>query len=322
MINEETGYAYPIGTNTFNGGLHVLDLNDPLNPELVGAYDGAYSHDIHPIVYNGPDQDYAGKEVVVCFNGYNGISIVNAEDKSDIQLISQVSYAESGYTHQGWVGDNHRFCYFNDELDESSFGNNTRTYILDLANLDAPVIIGFFEAPVESIDHNLYTIGDKLYQSNYLSGLRVLDVSDAASANLELVGYFDTNPESNAPSFNGTWSNYPYFPSGNIGVSTFTHFFMVRPSDAISPNPLTVPSPDAPLSAAVYPNPAHSTIQLEGFTGEDHLALYSVDGQLVKAWEGLPVAAGLNLTVGDLSDGIYVLKGLKTGRSARFVVTK
>ncbi len=322
MINEETGYAYPIGTNTFNGGLHVLDLNDPLNPELVGAYDGAYSHDIHPIVYNGPDQDYAGKEVVVCFNGYNGISILNAEDKSDIQLISQVSYAESGYTHQGWVGDNHRFCYFNDELDESSFGNNTRTYILDLANLDAPVIIGFFEAPVESIDHNLYTIGDKLYQSNYLSGLRVLDVSDAASANLELVGYFDTNPESNAPSFNGTWSNYPYFPSGNIGVSTFTHFFMVRPSDAISPNPLTVPAPDAPLSAAVYPNPAHSTIQLEGFTGEDHLALYSVDGQLVKAWEGLPVAAGLNLTVGDLPDGIYVLKGLKTGRSARFVVTK
>jgi hypothetical protein len=36
----------------------------------------------------------------------------------------------------------------------------------------------------------------------------------------------------------------------------------------------------------------------------------------------LPVAAGLNLTVGDLPDGIYVLKGLKTGRSARFVVTK
>ena len=58
MINEETGYAYPIGTNTFNGGLHVLNLVDPLNPVLVGAYDGAYSHDIHPIVYNGPDQDY------------------------------------------------------------------------------------------------------------------------------------------------------------------------------------------------------------------------------------------------------------------------
>ena len=126
MINEETGYAYPIGTNTFNGGLHVLNLVDPLNPVLVGAYDGAYSHDIHPIVYNGPDQDYLGDEIVVCFNGYNGIAIVNAEDKDDIELISQLTYAQSGYTHQGWVGENQRFCYFNDELDESNFGNNTR----------------------------------------------------------------------------------------------------------------------------------------------------------------------------------------------------
>ena len=41
MINEETGYAYPIGT-TPSMKLHVLNLVDPLNPVLVGA-DGAYS---------------------------------------------------------------------------------------------------------------------------------------------------------------------------------------------------------------------------------------------------------------------------------------
>ena len=322
MINEETGYAYPIGTNTFNGGLHVLNLVDPLNPVLVGAYDGAYSHDIHPIVYNGPDQDYTGDEIVVCFNGYNGIAIVNAEDKDDIQLISQLTYAQSGYTHQGWVGENQRFCYFNDELDESNFGNNTRTYIMDIEDLDAPEIIGYFEAPVESVDHNMYIIGDKMYQSNYLSGLRVLDVSDAATGTLELVGYFDTNPESDAPSFNGTWSNYPYFPSGNIGVSTFTHFFMLRPSDAIAPNPVSIDEPAAEEKAAVYPNPAQSTIQLEGFTGEHHLALFGMDGQLIKAWEGLPGTVGLNLTVGHLPEGVYVLKGMETGQSARFVVAK
>ena len=322
MINEETGYAYPIGTNTFNGGLHVLNLVDPLNPVLVGAYDGAYSHDIHPIVYNGPDEDYTGDEIVVCFNGYNGIAIVNAEDKDDIQLISQLTYAQSGYTHQGWVGENQRFCYFNDELDESNFGNNTRTYIMDIEDLDAPEIIGYFEAPVESVDHNMYIIGDKMYQSNYLSGLRVLDVSDAANGTLELVGYFDTNPESDAPSFNGTWSNYPYFPSGNIGVSTFTHFFMLRPSDAIAPNPVSIDEPAAEEKAAVYPNPAQSTIQLEGFTGEHHLALFGMDGQLIKAWEELPGTVGLNLTVGHLPEGVYVLKGMETGRSARFVVAK
>ena len=145
---------------------------------------------------------------------------------------------------------------------------------------------------MESIDHNLYAIGDKLYQSNYLSGLRVLDVSDAANGNLELVGYFDTNPESDAPSFNGTWSNYPYFPSGNIAVSTFTHFFVVRPSDAISPNPVTVDESGNAWATAVYPNPAQSTIQLEGFDGEANLVLYGMNGQLVKTWEGLPVING------------------------------
>lgn len=322
MINEETGYAYPIGTNTFNGGLHILDLEDPLNPELVGAYDGAYSHDIHPIVYNGPDADYAGREIVVCFNGYNGISILDAEDKTDVQLISQLSYAESGYTHQGWVGENQRFCYFNDELDESNFGNNTRTYIMDIADLDAPQIIGFYEASVEAIDHNMYIIGDKMYQSNYLSGLRVLDLSDAGQGNLELVGYFDTNPESDAPSFNGTWSNFPYFPSGNIAVSTFTHFFMVRPSDAISPETVNVAEASSQPVPTVFPNPASTSIRLEGFDGEGALQLFNAKGQLIREWQGLPATSGLNLMVNDCPAGVYILKGITTGKTARFLIAR
>ena len=321
MINEETGFAYAIGTNTFNGGMHILDISDPLNPVLVGSYDGAYSHDVHPIVYHGPDPDYFGREVVVCFNGYSGISIVDVEDKTDTQLISQLSYAQSGYTHQGWVGDDHRYCFFNDELDEMNFGNNTRTYILDIQDLDAPQIIGFFEAPVEAIDHNMYAIGDKVYQSNYLSGLRILDVSDAANGNLELVGYFDTNPESNAASFSGTWSNYPFFPSGNVAVSTFSHFFMVRPADSIAPNPLSTSELTAQEQVGVYPNPASTFIRLEGFEGEHRLGLYDLNGQLVKEWNQLPGTKGLNLFIGDLPSGLFILKGQDTGRSAHFVIS-
>jgi hypothetical protein len=233
-----------------------------------------------------------------------------------------LSYAQSGYTHQGWVGEDHRFFFFNDELDESNFGNNTRTYIVDMEDLDAPEIIGFFEAPVEAIDHNMYIIGDKMYQSNYLSGLRILDVSDAATGTLELVGYFDTNPESDAPSFNGTWSNFPYFPSGNVAVSTFSHFFMVRPSDAIAPNPVNVAEVEAPVKAMVVPNPAASTIRLEGFDGERNLELYNAAGQLVKRWTEVPVASGLNLMIGAFEEGVYVLKGSDTGRTARFIIAR
>ncbi len=33
------------------------------------------------------------------------------------------------------------------------------------------------------------------------------------------VGFFDTFPANNNPSFNGAWSNYPFFPSGTVIVS-------------------------------------------------------------------------------------------------------
>ena len=159
-----------------------------------------------------------------------------------------------------------------------------------------------------------------MYQSNYLSGLRVLDVSGAPQGDLELVGYFDTNPESDAPSFNGTWSNFPYFPSGNIAVSTFTHFFMVRPSDAIAPDAVDVSEVDAQSAPSVFPNPASTSIRLDGFDGEAALQLFNTNGQLIREWPGLPAASGLNLMVNDCSEGIYVLKGTTTGKTARFLI--
>jgi choice-of-anchor B domain-containing protein len=320
MINEETGYAYAIGTSTFSGGLHILDLTNPQEPNLVGSYDGAYSHDVHPIVYQGPDEDYFGREIVICFNGYSGLAIVDAEDKSDVSLVSQLTYQQSGYTHQGYVGENHRYCYFNDELDEQNFGNNTRTYIMDMADLENPFIVGFFEADVESIDHNMYIIGDKMYQSNYLSGLRILDLNDAPTGELELVGYFDTNPSSDAPVFDGTWSNYPYFPSGNVAVSSMTHFFMVQPSNAIAPSTTTaVSDADERPAFHVFPNPASDVIRIDGWKGD--LAAYDMAGKCCKRWINLPGALGLHLNINELPSGLYVLQD-ETGASVRFAVQR
>ncbi len=45
-INEATGFAYAVGTNTFAGGLHMININTPSNPVLAGGYgtDG-YTHE-------------------------------------------------------------------------------------------------------------------------------------------------------------------------------------------------------------------------------------------------------------------------------------
>ena len=67
-----------------------------------------------------------------------------------------------------------------------------------------------------------------MYQSNYVAGLRVVDVKDPAKP-VE-VGYFDTVPfGENLPGFSGSWSNYPYFKNGIVAVSSMREgLFLVR----------------------------------------------------------------------------------------------
>jgi choice-of-anchor B domain-containing protein len=307
-INEETGFAYPIGSNTFGGSLHIVDISTPSAPTLAGSFEGDYSHDVQSVVYQGPDAAYAGREIVFCFNGYSGFAIVDAEDKQDVQLLSSLTYAELGYTHQGWVSEDHRYCYLDDELDEMNFGNGTRTYIVDIQDLDNPVIVGFYESESPAIDHNLYVIGDKIYQANYLSGLRILDASNAASGSMELVGFFDTNPESDVAEFDGAWSCYPYFPSGNVGISTFSHFFMVRPSDAIAPEGGTSAVHEASQGETftASPNPARETVQLAGVAGRGDLRVFDAGGRVVTQLNNVLVQGALNLPLHGFTAGLYV----------------
>lgn len=36
VINEETGFAYAVGSRTCNSGLHIVNIRDPLNPQFEG----------------------------------------------------------------------------------------------------------------------------------------------------------------------------------------------------------------------------------------------------------------------------------------------
>ena len=86
------------------------------------------------------------------------------------------------------------------------------------SDLDDPVFIGEHFGVSTASDHNLYIVGDLMYQSNYNSGLRILDVSDPE--NPEEVAFFDTVPHAEGPSMGGSWSSYPYFESGTIIVTS------------------------------------------------------------------------------------------------------
>jgi hypothetical protein len=124
----------------------------------------------------------------------------------------------------------------NDELDEMALGNNqepygTRTHIFNITNLDNVTYQGFYESTSPAIDHNLYTLDQFVYESNYRSGVRVLDAIRVGSSILSEVAFFDLYPENDNAQFSGTWSNYPYLPSGLVlATSMYDGFFIMKPT--------------------------------------------------------------------------------------------
>lgn len=222
VINEGSGYAYTVGNGGLcSGGLAAVDISSPLNPTFAGCFSAAgYTHDAQCVNYIGPDPDYAGSEICFNSNGNTGFVIAEVSDKTDMEQISSASYANQNYTHQGWATEDHQYFLMNDELDESGFGQNTRTHLWDIRDLDLPIYMGYFESTEAAIDHNLYIKGNYAYMSNYTAGLRIIDISDIANGNLTEAAYFDVYTPNNSANFSGSWSNYPYFPSGTIAVTS------------------------------------------------------------------------------------------------------
>lgn len=237
-INEETGYAYVVGSSVNGGGLYILDVSTPTEPAFVASYADTltgyngtgYIHDTQCAIYNGPDSDYTGDEL--CFNSNEThFTIVNVSDKQSIYTVSRNDYDGRVYAHQGWLTEDQRFFLLDDELDESRMGHNTRTYIWNIEDLDSPELLGFYESANGTIDHNLYVKGNHVYQSNYTAGLRILNIDNIGTAELEEVAYFDTYPLDNQVKFDGTWSNYPFFESGIVVVSDMSNgLFILEPS--------------------------------------------------------------------------------------------
>ena len=236
-INEESGFAYVVGSNQAGGGLFILDLSDPSQPVHVGSHTDpqvgrnstGYVHDTQCVMYNGPDVDYAGQEV--CFNSSEThLMIADVTDKQNTSTISRNTYSGNEYAHQGWLTDDQRYFLLDDELDESRRGTQTTTYIWDVQDLDNPEMIGTYQSG-RSIDHNQYINNGYTYQANYTRGLRVIDIANISEGALEEVGYFDTHPASDAPTFDGAWSVYPYFDSGVIVVSDISNGLFILSSD-------------------------------------------------------------------------------------------
>jgi len=231
-INEDTGFAYAVGTRTCGGGgLHMINIRDPTNPIYAGCFgDDGYVHDTQCVIYSGPDHRFTGKEICFCYNEEH-LTIVDVSIKTAPVMISTIDYQGVQYTHQGWLLPGMGYLLLDDELDEMYNPNkHTRTIVWNVADLGTPQIASTFYFTETVIDHNLYTLRDRAYLSNYCGGLRIYDTSKIATGGpLTEVNYFDVAPDCSTTTFLGTWSNYPYLPSGIIVVSSIERgLFILR----------------------------------------------------------------------------------------------
>ena len=155
-----------------------------------------------------------------------------------------MTYRNGGYTHQGWLAEDHQYYYLGDELDETRFGNRSKTLVFDLEDLDNPVLHFSYLGATNAIDHNGYVKGTEFFLASYTAGLRVLDILNIDQKSISEIGFFNTfidhndsglpnsttvksqdpdgdhsGKKGNSSAFNGAWSVYPFFKSENIIIS-------------------------------------------------------------------------------------------------------
>jgi len=260
VANTDSGYLYLQGGNAAGGGMVPANCNiDPTMPTFTGpGWTNQYVHEAQMITYPAGSGPYAGKEIAFNFAAgpYYGssytrcMSIVDITNKAAPVTLSFIAYPGMGFCHQGWISEDRKYLYVDDELDAPDFGNVPRftTRVFDVTDLAAPRMVATFSNGLPSVDHNQYTKGRYLYQSNYTTGLRVWDISSPLKP-VE-VAWFDTRPEDNGTGYQGAWGNYPYFNSGTILISDLQRgMFMVKLS-------LLELSPSAPPPAALVPGQA------------------------------------------------------------------
>src|SRR5262245_27723143 len=249
-LDATSGLVYVCGSSVTgaNGGLVAFSLANPASPAFAGMWSTRYIHESQVVTFtSGP---YAGRQIAYCSGEIGGVYIIDVTNKAAMTTLSQTTYPGVQYCHQAWLSEDRHYLYVNDELDGPGQGvPSTYTRVLDVSNLSAPVLVnGFTSSAPTSTDHNLYVRGNYIFEANYQSGLRVFDNTNPVAPTE--VAWIDTYPESDASGFNGPWSNYPYFPSGNVIVSDINRgLFVVR----LNLNYLSFTYPSG-VPATVQPN--------------------------------------------------------------------
>lgn len=336
--NEASDYIYLCGANVGAGGLVPYDVSDPAHPVPgPSAWSPEYApgrtiyvHDV--VVRSYAAGPYAGREIAFCCCGPRGLYVVDVTDKRALRTLGSLAYANLEYCHYGWLSDDGRTFYLGDELDESRGRvNSSTTYVIDVADLAAPRLLGSFTNGNSAIDHNLVGAGRFLLQANYRSGLRIFEIDGGGDrTNVAEIGWFDTYPDDDLPNFAGLWGVH-WLPSGTIlGSDMQRGLFVFDASAALGvggEGPRFVTGLESP-----YPNPVRSGATLTFVLRQEEpvrLSIFDLAGRLVETLFDGPASRGYHRVEFDpgkfdLPAGVYFARFEASGRaeSRRVVVIR
>jgi choice-of-anchor B domain-containing protein len=293
-IDLAKGFLYAYGSNLFNGGAVVLDLNnDPWNPTYVGKFDQLdYIHD----GYVDNDTLYAGHINAGLF------SIVDMTNKS-APVVLNTQNTPTNFTHNTWLSDDRKTIFTTDETANSFLASYDVSDPSDIKLLDKIQT----NPGSGSIVHNTHIRGNYAITAWYTEGLTIVDVTKPD--NMVETGKYDTYPQGSGGTFDGCWGVYPYLPSGTLVASNIT------PGElwVLSPTYQRASYLEGKITDAVNGQPiAGASVQFVGFPSSTkttpadgtYRTGIAQSGSLmveVNKFGYLPATASVNLTTGEVT---------------------
>ena len=200
-IDTETGYAYVLDSG--GSPIHIVSLQNPTNPAIVGQIDVGDVHDVYA----------RGDMVYVAEGRQPSFSIWNTTDKANPELLTRVTIPASGYVHNIWPTDDGRYVLTTEETAYKSIK------VWDVSDLENPELVSEWLG-VSRLAHNVLVRGERAVVAHYTSGVYVLDISDIE--NPTELAHHDTYQRNDDVAMDGNWGVTLPSPGGYIYASDQT----------------------------------------------------------------------------------------------------
>ena len=168
------------------GSLVVIDIRDPMIPQIVASYFAGVgnAHDVH--VRNGIAvvSHFAGGVVILDIGGGGaGGSPANPIELSRIETPARL-------THNAWYWPAAGYIFAADEVQGADSVNGGSIYVFDVQDLRNPIQVAVASVSPEDNPHNFWVDEQReiLYVAWRGNGIQAFDVSGTLSGQLELQG--------------------------------------------------------------------------------------------------------------------------------------